>query len=72
MKLRLEKIATTPSGLVMGVQVRGPRDSWLRFAILTVPYSEIPLHVIDEYWEWLDRDEREVNLDVALPLDWGH
>ena len=71
MRLRLEKIASTPSGLVMGVSVRGPKDSWIRFAILNVPYGEIPPSVVDEYWNWMDRYEREVDTDLALPLDWG-
>jgi hypothetical protein len=68
-KIRLDQIATTPSGLVMGVQVRGPGDSWLRFAILDVPYQQIPRHVVEDYWRWLDRDERVEDLDDALPLE---
>lgn len=71
MKLRLEKISSTPSGLVMGVQIRGPRDSWVRFAILSVPYADIPPSVVDEYWSWMDRDERDVAAELTLPLEWG-
>jgi hypothetical protein len=69
-RLRLDKITSTPRGLVMGVQVRGPKDSWVRFAKLEVPWSEVPQHVVDDWWKWHDHDEIEVDLDVALPLDW--
>lgn len=71
MRLRLEKISSTPSGLVMGVQIQGPKEAWIRFAILNVPFGEIPPDVVDEYWKWMDRDERAVEADLSLPLDWG-
>ena len=71
MKLRLEKITSTPSGLVVGVQVRGPADTWIRFAILSIPFDQIPHTVTDDYWKWIDRDEKEIEADLALPLNWG-
>lgn len=70
-KIRLEKAAPSPSGLVLGVSVHGPRDSWIRFALLEVPYSELPATLVDDYWSWADRDSREWDDDDALPLDWG-
>ena len=71
MKIRLDQITSTPKGMVMGVQIRGPKDSWLRFAILEVPFDSIPAYVIDDYWEWMSRKERPEDLDAPLPLDWG-
>lgn len=71
MRLRLEKITSTPSGLVCGVQIRGPKDTWLRFAILTIPFDQIPATVLDDYWRWTDREERDVQRDEALPLNWA-
>lgn len=71
MRLQVDKITSTPSGLVMGVKVHGPGNAWLKFAILTVPWEVVPPSVVDDYWGWADRDEREVDLDEPLNLDWG-
>jgi len=71
MRLRLEKISTSPSGLVLGVQVIGPKEAWIRFALLQVPWADVPLFAIEEYWAWADRLEREIDRDSPLPLDWG-
>lgn len=70
-KIRLQQIITSPSGLVMGVQIRGPKDSWVRFAVLEVPWAEVPRHFADDFYKWMDRDEVEVEYDAPLPLDWG-
>lgn len=71
MKVRLDQMTSTPSGLVMGVQIRGPKDSWIRFAVLEVPWESVPRYVIDDYWSWADRDEIVSKLeDVPLDLDW--
>lgn len=71
MKIRLEKAAPSPNGLICGVSVHGPRDSWIRFAVLHIPYAEFPPGMVDAYWAWADRDEREFDVDVPLELDWG-
>lgn len=71
MKIRLDQMTSTPSGLVMGVQIHGPKDSWIRFGVLEVPFGSVPKYVLDDYWRWLDRDERPVDLDTPLALDWG-
>lgn len=71
MRLLVDTITSSPSGLVLGVQVRGPKDSWLRFAVVEVPWPLIPPHVLDDYWAWADRDERLDLVDDALPMDWG-
>jgi len=70
-KITVEQITPLPQGLVMGCQVRGPKDSWVKFVLVRVPYAEIPPSAIDAYWKWWDRDERELDEDQALPLDWG-
>jgi predicted nucleotidyltransferase len=57
--------------MVMGVCIAGPKDSWIRFAVLEVPWDAIPKYVMDDYWAWLDRDEREIDLDTPLALDWS-
>lgn len=71
MRLRLDKIAPTPSGLVCGVAVQGPKNSWLRFAILQVPFESIPPEFLMNYTAWLDRGEIDLDRDEALPLDWA-
>lgn len=55
----------------MGVQIHGPKDSWLRFAVLDVPYEMIPSYVIAEYHKWLDRERECDEWDDPLPLAWG-
>jgi hypothetical protein len=71
MKLRFQQITSTPLGLRMGVQIHGPKDSWVRFGVLEVPWGEIPPTVVDEYWKYMDRDERAYDVDQALPLDYA-
>lgn len=71
-KVRVDKILSLPQGLVLGLSVHGPKDSWVRFAKLEVPWSEVPKNAIEDYWSWADRDERnDPQQDEALPLDWG-
>lgn len=55
----------------MAVQIRGPKNSWIRFGILEVPYSEIPEDALAAYWIWHDRDSAAEDLEVPLPLDWS-
>jgi len=70
MKVKLDKVPSTPSGLVMGVLIHGPKDSWVRFAILEVPWEMVTEQVILEYWKYKDRDEREIDYDIPLDLGW--
>lgn len=37
-----------PSGLQIGVTIRGPEDSWVRFALLRLPWHQIDLKVLSE------------------------
>jgi len=71
MKVRLDKISPTPSGLVCGVLVHGPKDSWVRFAILEVPFAAIDPAVIQQYWEWTQKEERDDHEDTPLAFDWA-
>lgn len=71
MNLLVDTITSTPSGLVLGVQVRGPQDAWLRFALIDIPWSSIPDYVMDDYWKWIDRDERLDQVDTPIPMDWA-
>jgi hypothetical protein len=70
-RLKLELMTTTPQGLVMGVQIHGPKDSWLRFGVLEVPWESVPRYVVDDYYKWYDRDSRFEESDVPLPLDFA-
>lgn len=70
MKVRLSQATTSPNGLVFGVQIHGPRDSWVRFGILEVPWESVPPEALVRYTAWLDRDERLPLEDEPLPLDW--
>ena len=70
-KIRLQQITPSPNGLCMGVQIHGPRDSWVRFGLLEVPWSEVPQSVIDAWWAYQDRDERVPCEDTPLALDWS-
>lgn len=71
MRLRLEKIVPTSTALVCGVQIRGPEDSWIKFAILQIPYDTLEVSILDAIWRYQDREERADDLDAPLPLDWG-
>ena len=69
MKLRLEQISSTRSGLVCGVHIKGPADSWVRFALLEIPWSAVPPETIAEFWRWYDRDERDYAEDTPLAFE---
>lgn len=71
MKVRLDKVSPTPSGLVMGVLVHGPKDSWVRFALLEVPWASLDPSLIDAYWEWSQKEERDEQEDTPLAFDWA-
>lgn len=70
MKIRVVQVTSTSQGLVLGLQVRGPRDSWVKFGLVEVPWREVPNHVIDDFWKWHDRDEIVSDIETPLPLDW--
>jgi hypothetical protein len=73
MKVRVQEIHPTPSGLVMGVQIRGPKDSWVRFAQVEVPWASVGLPVIEAWQRWYDAEmaREQEDLDVPLDLVWG-
>lgn len=71
MKIDLEQVQTSPTSLRLGVVIRGPKDSWMRFAILDVPFAQIPSWCIDDYWAWLDRRETADVVDDPLPIDFA-
>lgn len=71
MKVRLDKISPTPSGLVCGVCVLGPKHSWIRFALLQVPYESIPPEFLQNYTAWLDRGELDIDRDTPMEFDWA-
>lgn len=54
----------------MGVQIRGPKDSWLRFAVLEVPWESVPEWVVKDYEAWKRQDRTQHLLETALPLHW--
>ena len=73
MKMRVTEILPTPSGLVLGVQVRGPKDSWLKFAQLEVPWESVDRSVIEAWSAFYERQRaREIeDLDVPIEYDWA-
>ena len=71
MRVRLNAITSTPSGFRCGVQIHGPKDSWVRFGILEIPFESVTEECWHDWWKWNDRDERDVDLDAPLPMDWG-
>jgi hypothetical protein len=72
MKVRVDKILSLPSGLVCGLAICGPKDSWVRFAKIEIPWAEVPRTLVEDYWVWLDRDERnDISIEEDTPLDWG-
>lgn len=71
MKLRLEKITSTHSGLVMGVQIHGPKDSWIRFGLLEVPWSCVDENLLDAFYVWRQCEDRELVEDTPLAFDWA-
>lgn len=72
MKLRLDKMASTPKGLVVGVQIHGPKDSWLRFGLLEIPWDSVEDSIVEQYLAWKDKDERLDQLDTPMLFeDWA-
>jgi len=47
MKLRLEQVTASPTSLVLGVVIEGPKEAWIRFAVLSVPYERVPYAAIE-------------------------
>lgn len=47
MEVRVDKIVTSPSGIWLGLQILGPRRSWVRFAKVLVPADRIPWRELD-------------------------
>lgn len=71
MRISLDGMTTSPQGIHCGVIIRGPKDSWVRFAVLDVPWESIPEDLVEAYWRWTDRDEIADAADEPLALDWG-
>lgn len=47
MEVNVDKIVVTPSGIWFGLQIHGPKKSWVRFAKVLVPADTIPWADID-------------------------
>lgn len=47
MEAKVDKIVVTPQGIWFGLQITGPKGSWVRFARLLVPADTIPWQEID-------------------------
>ena len=66
MEVRVDTITTTPTHLLLGCVVVGPKRSWIRFCAVKVLLEAIPT---EDLWAILQRDQvsRE-DLEMEDPL----
>lgn len=60
MEVRIDRIVVTPSGIRLGLQIFGPKDSWLKFATVLLPADRIP---------WRDIDALRARADSTEPSE---
>jgi len=41
MKIKIDTITTSPSGISLGCVIHGPEDAWIRFCIAEIPWNLI-------------------------------
>jgi hypothetical protein len=53
------------------VRVAGPKDSWIRFAVLEIPFDQIPRGLFEAFWAWEEQQRMETleDLDEPLPFE---
>jgi hypothetical protein len=70
MKVTVDTVTSTPKGLVLGVQLWGPADSWVRFAKVEIPWRLVGERDMAEFYAYLDRErveDEEDGLQEVLP-----
>lgn len=66
MKISPTSLHSTPAGLVVGCTITGPQGAWLRFAVLSVPWSMVPAVCMEDWARWLEADRGMEMLDDPL------
>jgi len=59
MEVRIDTIVPTPRSLLLGGQIRGDQDSWVRFVTIELPWDSISPEV----------KERIVHYSTRYPLE---
>jgi len=54
----------------MGLSVKWPGTQLVRFALLSVPWETIPKSCFQHYYDWQQREERDILPDDPLPMTW--
>lgn len=70
MKITVEQITSDPPFLRIGVVIHGPKDSWMRFALLRLDFKALPSELPRQILERRALEVGEDFEDDALPLDW--
>ncbi len=68
MKITPTTLHSTPDGLRVGCVIEGPKKAWIRFAVLSVPWSMVPAVVMEDWARWLAHDRGSEMLDDELPF----
>jgi hypothetical protein len=66
MKISSTSLHSTPQGLRIGCTITGPQEAWIRFAVLSVPWSMVPTAVMEDWARWLEHDRGVEMLDEPL------
>lgn len=72
MKITVDTITSTPSGLVLGCVIHGPGGAWIRFALADIPYGKISSADLLRGLAYKAYDCGVDDRDDVLPLDWGY
>jgi hypothetical protein len=67
MKLQVDSVVFHRDVLVLGIIVRGPRGSWVRFASLEVPLEAVPFALVKAVAERRAYEIGEEDQDEPLP-----
>jgi hypothetical protein len=70
MRVTVESITSDPPYLRLGVVVRGPKDSWVRFCAVRLDFKALPAELPRQLLERRDYEAGEDHGDDPLPLDW--
>lgn len=67
MDITVDTITSSPSSLRLGLVVRGPSNSWVRFAQVEIPFTTIPFETIRDLLLRDSTHDVEKELDDAFP-----
>ena len=68
MEVKIDTIVPTPSSLLLGGQIHGPKDAWVRFVSIELLWSAMPYPVLQRIAEYASALEPLEDLDEPLWL----